>query len=160
MKGFFTIIGSSIGNVFQLQELYGINYDRDDKNNKKTEMTKMTGNPFYAGGNMFPFKYYFAQREAVETIIYLHEITKVKDKYDMLRFDSSDYVKASMFDENWKRFVTKMATGTGKTKVLSLILAWSFFHKLYEENSTLARNFLVITPNIIVLDRIRADFDG
>src|SRR5271155_2304297 len=53
-----------------------------------------------------------------------------------------------------------MATGTGKTKVLSLVLAWSFFHKLYEQDSTLSRNFLVITPNIIVLDRVRRDFDG
>jgi type III restriction enzyme len=111
-------------------------------------------------GNMFSFKYYFAQREAVETIMYLHEIAKIKDKYDLLRFDSSGAVSAGMFMESWKRFVIKMATGTGKTKVLSLVLAWSFFHKLYEENSTLARNFLVITPNIIVLDRIRADFDG
>jgi type III restriction enzyme len=53
-----------------------------------------------------------------------------------------------------------MATGAGKTKVLSLLIAWSFFHKLYEEDSALSRNFLVIAPNIIVLDRLRADFDG
>ncbi len=52
-----------------------------------------------------------------------------------------------------------MATGAGKTKVLSLLIAWSFFHKLYEPESTLSRNFLVIAPNIIVLDRLRADFD-
>jgi type III restriction enzyme len=31
---------------------------------------------------------------------------------------------------------------------------------LYEEGSPLARNFLIIAPNIIVLDRLRADFDG
>src|ERR1019366_4955039 len=54
----------------------------------------------------------------------------------------------------------KMATGSGKTKVLSLALAWSFFHKTYEADSGLSRNFLVIAPNIIVLDRIRKDFDG
>jgi type III restriction enzyme len=111
-------------------------------------------------GTTYDFQYYFAQREAVETIIYLHEIANVKDKYDLLRFDSSGAVSAGMFTESWKRFVVKMATGSGKTKVLSLVLAWSYFHKLYEEGSTLARNFLVITPNIIVLDRIRADFDG
>jgi len=110
-------------------------------------------------GTTYDFQYYFAQREAVETIIYLHEIANVKDKYDLLRFDSSGAVSAGMFTESWKRFVVKMATGSGKTKVLSLVLAWSYFHKLYEEGSTLARNFLVITPNIIVLDRIRADFD-
>ena len=65
-----------------------------------------------------------------------------------------------MFDESWRRFVLKMATGTGKTKVMSLAIAWSFFHKLYESNSELSRNFLVIAPNIIVLDRIYHDFQG
>lgn len=111
-------------------------------------------------GEMFLFQYYFAQREAVETVIYLYEVAEVKDKYDLLRFDSSGAVSAGMFEESWLRFVIKMATGSGKTKVLSLILAWSYFHKLYEEDSKLARNFLVIAPNIIVLDRLRADFDG
>lgn len=53
-----------------------------------------------------------------------------------------------------------MATGAGKTKVLSLLIAWCFFHKLYEADSALSRNFLVIAPNIIVLDRLRADFEG
>lgn len=111
-------------------------------------------------GTQFNFQYYFAQREAVETIVFLHEIAQVKDKYDLIRYDSSGAVSAGMFDEDWTRFVIKMATGSGKTKVLSLILAWAYFHKLYEPDSTLARNFLVIAPNIIVLDRLRADFDG
>ena len=76
------------------------------------------------------FEYYFAQREAIETIIYLCDVVGVQDKYDMMRFDASDLVSGSMFDETWRRFVVKMATGSGKTKVLSLALAWSFFHKL------------------------------
>ena len=113
-----------------------------------------------ADGAMAGFQYYFAQREAVETVIYLYDAVKIKDKYDLLRYDSSGAVSAGMFDESWKRFVIKMATGSGKTKVLSLILAWCYFHKLYEDDSELARNFLVITPNIIVLDRLRRDFDG
>jgi type III restriction enzyme len=111
-------------------------------------------------GTMEKFQYYFAQREAVETIIYLYDVVTVKDKYDLLRFDSSGAVSAGMFDESWLRFVVKMATGTGKTKVLSLVLAWCYFHKLYEPDSALARNFLLIAPNIIVLDRIRTDFNG
>ena len=106
------------------------------------------------------FQYYFGQQEAVETVIYLYEVAGVKDKYDLIRFDGSGAVSAGMFAESWRRFVIKMATGSGKTKVMSLILAWSYFHKLYEPDSTLARNFLLITPNIIVLDRIRSDFDG
>lgn len=113
-----------------------------------------------ADGTLFEFKYYFAQREAVETIIYLHEIAKVKDKHDLLKYDSSGLISERNFDEEWSRFVVKMATGSGKTKVLSLLLVWSFFNKTYEEDSDLSRNFLVITPNIIVLDRIRSDFDG
>jgi len=113
-----------------------------------------------AGGTMAEFQYYFAQREALETIIYLYDVVGVKDKYDLMRFDNSGAVSTGMFDETWRRFVVKMATGAGKTKVLSLVLAWSFFHKLYEPESELARNFLVITPNIIVLDRIYKDFKG
>lgn len=113
-----------------------------------------------ADGAMAEFQYYFAQREALETIIYLYDVVGVQDKYDLMRFDSSGAVSAGMFDETWRRFVVKMATGTGKTKVLSLILAWSFYHKLYEPESQLARNFLVIAPNIIVLDRIYKDFQG
>lgn len=111
-------------------------------------------------GNTFLFKYYFAQREAVETVVWLYEVAKARDKYDLIRFDSSQAVSPGMFAETWARYVVKMATGSGKTKVLSLILAWSYFHRLYEEDSELARNFLVIAPNIIVLDRIRTDFDG
>ena len=113
-----------------------------------------------ADGTMSEFQYYFAQREALETIIYLYDVRKVIDEYDMMRFDSSRAISARMFDESWRRFVLKMATGTGKTKVMSLAIAWSFFHKLYEPNSELSRNFLVIAPNIIVLDRIYHDFQG
>jgi len=113
-----------------------------------------------ADGTVAEFQYYFAQREALETIVYLYDVVGVQDKFDLMRFDSSGAVTTDRFDETWRRFVVKMATGSGKTKVLSLALAWSFFHKLYEPDSQLARNFLVITPNIIVLDRIYRDFQG
>lgn len=113
-----------------------------------------------ADGSLAPFRYYFAQREAVETVVWLHDVKKVRDKFDLMRFDSSGAVSAGMFDEAWPRYVLKLATGAGKTKVLSLLIAWSYFHKLYEPGSTLARNILLIAPNIIVLDRLRFDFDG
>lgn len=114
----------------------------------------------HSDGNMTEFQYYFAQREALETIIYLYDVVGAKDKFDLMRFDASGVVSAGMFDETWRRYVIKMATGSGKTKVMSLALAWSYFHKLYEPDSELSRNFLVITPNIIVLDRIYHDFAG
>ncbi|MBU0896207.1 MAG: DEAD/DEAH box helicase family protein [Candidatus Omnitrophica bacterium] len=113
-----------------------------------------------ADGNSFLFQYYFAQRESVETIIWLYDVAGVRNKYDLLPFDSLGRVSPNMFDEDWLRLVIKMATGSGKTKVMSLLLAWSYFHKLYEPGSELSRNFLLITPNIIVLERIKTDFDG
>ena len=113
-----------------------------------------------ADGSLSPFRYYFAQQEAVETLIWLYDVRKARDKFDLLRFDASGAVSPGMFAEEWPRYVLKLATGVGKTKVLSLLIAWSFFHRTYEPTSTLARNFLVIAPNIIVLDRLRQDFDG
>jgi type III restriction enzyme len=117
--------------------------------------------PLGKGGNGGSnFQYYFAQREAIETVIFLYEAAGIKDKYDLIRYDSSGAVSTGMFDEDWLRLVVKMATGTGKTKVMSLIITWCYFHKRYEPDSRLATNFLMIAPNIIVLDRLRIDFDG
>ena len=141
---------------------------RDDSYRGASETSKALLNWWFntphllegADATMTEFQYYFAQREALETIIYLYDVVGVKDKFDLMRYDSSEAVSAGMFDESWRRFVVKMATGTGKTKVMSLAIAWSFFHKLYEPDSELSRNFLVIAPNIIVLDRIYHDFQG
>ncbi|TAN11667.1 MAG: type III restriction endonuclease subunit R [Chitinophagaceae bacterium] len=106
------------------------------------------------------FRFYFAQREAIESIIYLYEVAGARDKYELMKFDSSQRISTGMFEENWTRYVVKMATGAGKTKVMGLTLIWSYFHKLYEENSQLSQNFLVIAPNIIVLNRLLKDFEG
>ena len=106
------------------------------------------------------FKYYFAQREALETVVWLYEVAKVKDKYDLIRYNSTGVLSPQMFTEEWLRFVIKMATGAGKTKVMSLVVAWAYFHKKYEQDSNLAKNFLLITPNVIVFERIKNDFEG
>jgi type III restriction enzyme len=90
----------------------------------------------------------------------IYDVIKAQSKFDLIRFDSYGNIKEEQFDESWLLMVIKMATGTGMTKVMSLALALSYFHKIYEPDSTLARNFLVITPNIIVLDRIYKDFEG
>ena len=106
------------------------------------------------------FRFYFSQREAIESIAYLHEVARAHDRFDLLRYDSSGRVGHGSFEENWTRYLVKMATGAGKTKVMGLVLVWSYFHKLYETGSPLSKNFLVIAPNIIVLNRLRKDFDG
>jgi type III restriction enzyme len=113
-----------------------------------------------ADGTMKPFCYYFAQREAVESAIWLYEVEEARDPYALIKFDSSERVSKGMFDEDWTRYVMKLATGAGKTKVMSLLIAWAYFHKRYEAGSDLSTNFLVIAPNIIVLDRLKDDFGG
>ncbi len=106
------------------------------------------------------FRYFFAQREAVETTVWLYEVKQARDPYALIQFDSSGFVSKGMFSEDWTRYVLKLATGAGKTKVMSLVIAWAYFHRRYEQGSDLSTNFLVVAPNIIVLDRLRTDFDG
>lgn len=113
-----------------------------------------------ADGTVRPFQWYFAQREAVESAIWLYEVERARDPYSLMKFDSSSRVSKGMFAEDWTRYVLKLATGAGKTKVMSLLMTWSYYHKLYEPDSDLSTNFLLIAPNIIVLDRLRTDFDG
>jgi type III restriction enzyme len=76
-----------------------------------------------------------------------------------MRFDSSGRVSTGMFDENWTRYVVKMATGAGKTKVMGL--TWFGVTSITLRNSQFTfKKLLVIAPNIIVLNRLRKDFDG
>ena len=106
------------------------------------------------------FQYYFAQRESVESIIYLYEHENIRNPSELLKYDSSGVLVDSMFEETWLRLVVKQATGTGKTKVLSLLMAWCYFHKEFNEDSELSQNFLLLAPNTIVLDRLRDDIEG
>lgn len=111
-------------------------------------------------GSMRPFAWYFAQREAVESAVWLYEVEHSRDPHALIKYDSSRRVALGHFAERWTRYVMKLATGAGKTKVMSLLMAWSYFHKLYETDSDLSTNFLLIAPNIIVLERLRTDFDS
>ncbi|MBP6926183.1 MAG: DEAD/DEAH box helicase family protein [Candidatus Pacebacteria bacterium] len=141
---------------------------RDENYNGASETSKALLNWWFKeehilynnDGSSNEFRYYFSQREAIETVIWLYEVAKVKDKHDLMRYNSSGILSAQMFTEDWLRFVTKMATGAGKTKVISLLVAWAYFHRLYVSGSDLARNFLLITPNVIVFERIKSDFEG
>lgn len=113
-----------------------------------------------ADGTTREFAWYFAQREAVESAVWLYEVEHARDPHALIKYDSSRSISLGHFSEQWTRYVMKLATGAGKTKVISLLMTWSYFHKLYEEDSDLSTNFLLIAPNIIVLDRLRTDFQG
>jgi type III restriction enzyme len=106
------------------------------------------------------FQYFFAQRESVETIIYLYENKYIRNLSELIKYDSSGVMVDSIFEEAWLRLVIKQATGTGKTKVISLLMVWCYFHKQYLAESELSQNFLLLAPNTIVLDRLKEDIEG
>ena len=132
-------------------------------NTSRALLTHWFASPHFipqADGSSVEFRYYFAQREAVETAVWLYEHERARDPYSLIRYDSTELVSKALFQEDWTRYVFKLATGAGKTKVLSMLIAWSYFHKRYEAGSTLSTNFLLIAPNIIVLDRLLDDFQN
>ncbi len=60
--------------------------------------------------------------------------------------------------EDLCRFAFKMATGSGKTWVMAMIVVWSYFYKLRKSDSKLSTNFLIVAPNVIVYQRLEKDF--
>jgi type III restriction enzyme len=56
------------------------------------------------------------------------------------------------------RYAFKMATGSGKTYEMALIIAWSYFNRIRERDNRYADNFLTIAPNVIVYERLEKDF--
>jgi type III restriction enzyme len=140
------------------------------------------------------FRYYFAQREAVETIIYLLEEANIRDSEPLIRNfgevfyppNSQRRIQGTDFSfhttmgkrqlvryipdtgeaiqdlppENLRRYAFKMATGSGKTLVMAMMMVWSYFHKLKVEGSDLSKNFLIVAPNVIVYQRLEKDFES
>ena len=65
--------------------------------------------------------------------------------------------------DDFARYCIKMATGSGKTKVMSLAVAWQFLNAMREAGEIAkdyAKTFLLIAPNVIVLERLKTDFAG
>lgn len=111
-----------------------------------------------AGGS---FRYYDAQREAIETLIYVYEVEKVRTRKDLLeRFAlNARDLRLPPFDD-FARYCIKMATGSGKTKVMSLAIAWQYFNAVRENDPAYAKTFLIIAPNVIVFERLQTDFQN
>src|ERR1022692_729097 len=82
---------------------------------------------------------FFCQQEAIETVIFLYEVQKRRRMPE-----TGDLV----------RYALKLATGTGKTVVMALLVTWSTLHKHKVSGSSLSANFLVLVPNITVLERV------
>jgi type III restriction enzyme len=110
------------------------------------------------------FKYYDFQREAIETLIYVWEVEKIRTRKDLLERYAQNVTDLHLPPEDgFARYCTKMATGSGKTKVMALAVAWQYFNARREQDEIAkdyARTFLLIAPNLIVLERLKADFAG
>ena len=113
-----------------------------------------------------PFAYYFCQREAIETFIYLYELRGVRNLSRLTaEFGGPDSETAALGispeEDLWTKYAFKVATGAGKTKIMSLAVVWSYFHALRESDSPMTRHFVMIAPGITVFERLKEDFgDG
>jgi type III restriction enzyme len=106
------------------------------------------------------FRYYKAQRDAIETLIYLFEVKKIRRRTDLLMTYAKGQRIAIPTRDDFARYALKMATGSGKTKVMALAVAWQYFNAALGEGDEYASTFLVIAPNVIVLERLQTDFEG
>lgn len=106
------------------------------------------------------FRYYDCQREAVETLVYLYEVAGAPKQKDLLEKYAVNFgapLRLLQYDD-FPRYCIKMATGSGKTVVMSLVVAWQFFNAIAEGRDDYAKTFLIIAPNVIVFERLRTDF--
>lgn len=92
---------------------------------------------------------FFAQREAIETIVWLTEAPA----------DRRTGISVPSY-EAYDRWAVKLATGAGKTLVMGMTIAWSGLNKVANrQDRRFADAFLVVAPNLTVKDRLTGD-DG
>lgn len=108
------------------------------------------------------FRYYDAQREAIETMIFVYEVKRIRARKTLLEtfaVSTPDLRLPQAYDD-FARYAIKMATGSGKTNVMALTIAWQYFNAVREDETQYATTFLLLAPNVIVFERLRRDFEG
>jgi type III restriction enzyme len=111
-----------------------------------------------------PFQYHASQQEAMETLIFVWEYEKIRTRKALLERYAQNLrdLRLPPYDD-FARYCIKMATGSGKTKVMALAAAWQFLNSARESDEVAkdyAKTFLVLAPNVIVFDRLKTDFAG
>jgi len=98
---------------------------------------------------------FFCQVEAVETVIWLTEVApKIGNRGKRFLDYLVDANRQSHPD--LVRLALKLATGSGKTTVMAMIIAWQTINAVRRPNSKkFTRGFLVVTPGITIKDRLR-----
>jgi type III restriction enzyme len=99
---------------------------------------------------------FFAQVEAVETIIFLTEArADFRQGIDVPRDEPSDDRKQDGFS-GFTRYACKMATGSGKTTVMGMVAAWSILNKVNDRGDARFSDVaLIVVPNVTIRDRCR-----
>ncbi len=89
---------------------------------------------------------FWCQIEAVETAIWLTEASSAEKQGIDIVNDGSQ----------WQRECLKLATGTGKTVVMAMLIAWQVLNKLANpKDPRFSKNILVVAPGITVRDRLQ-----
>ena len=95
----------------------------------------------------------FCQREAAETAIFLAEVAGRHGEPDFrtrLEPYNADH------NDGLPRVALKMATGTGKTIVMAMLIAWHTANKAFRpRDARFTNRFLIVTPGITIRDRLR-----
>ncbi len=108
------------------------------------------------------FNFHKGQWQAILNTIYVHEILKVKNVHDMYMSIHPEFLQELPLQDFKKekyehpKYCIKMATGTGKTWVLSALLIWQYLNAKHEEEQSgrFSKNFLLVAPGLIVYERL------
>jgi len=96
---------------------------------------------------------FFCQVEALETVIYM---TEVAPRFGSTWIENELRLANAEMNPELFRVALKMATGSGKTLVMAMIIAWQALNKLrYPQDARFSDAFLVVSPGITVRDRLR-----
>lgn len=99
---------------------------------------------------------FFAQRDAVETIIFLCEArADFRQGIDVPQEELSEDKRAQGF-LGFRRYASKMATGSGKTTVMGMLAAWSILNKVNDRSDARFSDVvLIVCPNVTIKSRLR-----
>jgi type III restriction enzyme len=90
-------------------------------------------------------RFFFCQLEAIETLIWLAEAPAAEKVGVEIPSDGGEFA----------RVCSKMATGTGKTILMAMLVAWQSLNRInYPNKKGFAKEFLVVAPNLTVRSRL------
>jgi type III restriction enzyme len=90
-------------------------------------------------------RFFFCQLEAIETLIWLTEAPAAEKVGIEIPSDRGEFM----------RLCAKMATGTGKTVVMAMLISWHILNKVtYPQDARFSKNAFVIAPGLTVKSRL------